>query len=394
MGLDTESNNSTQHSRHKAKISHAVVWVRIPNLPIAQYHPQILRAIGNIVGDTVQIDDASLHAQRGRYARLAVEVDLTAPLRSSVTLDRETLLVTYEGLPPVCYTCGIVGHSPTACSKKSGAAAEDASPSTTSGAGSTEQGESLEPEIASRTDGMSNNYGPWTNVQRRRPRPSVKGRPQTGTSDSRGASVKEGSRFAALNTVDAGLEPGHPSKPPTGQLEGLDQQVPVGDSSGPKDFQFKGALGRQSTQARKSTQASKGKSLVIPPLARKHKGQTSAAPTLDVTNFSPIQLQPTAQDRNLVVVLPTHSEMVCDRQLITVPDQAPGERTSPMVGVKEPGTGVGLPELPSMDPPNVSMTSSGLDDNPGLLKESSFDPAPHAMESGEPCEESGMAAPR
>ncbi|KAJ8764870.1 hypothetical protein K2173_010335 [Erythroxylum novogranatense] len=86
--------------------------------------------------------------------------------------------------------------------------AADASPSTTSGARATEQGEPLEPAVESRTDGTSNGCGPWTNVQRRRPRPSVKGRPQTGASASRGASVKEGSRFAALTTVDEGLEPG------------------------------------------------------------------------------------------------------------------------------------------------------------------------------------------
>ncbi|KAJ8760307.1 hypothetical protein K2173_011860 [Erythroxylum novogranatense] len=251
--------------------------------------------------------------------------------------------------------------------RKSGATAEDVSPSTTSGAGVTKQGEQLEPAVASRTEGTSNGYGPWTNVQRRCPRPSVKGRPQTGASDSRGASVKEGSRFAALNVVDAGLEPKRQSKPPVGQLEGLGQRVQMGDSSGPKAFQFKGALGRQSTQARKSTQASKGKSLPIPPLARKQKGQTSAAPALDVTNFPPIQLQPTAQDRNLAVVLPMHTEMVCDRQLITVPNQAPGERTSPRVGVEEPGMGDSLPELPPTDPLDVSMTSSGPDDNPGLL---------------------------
>ncbi|KAJ8766121.1 hypothetical protein K2173_021638 [Erythroxylum novogranatense] len=210
-----------------------------------------------------------------------------------------------RGLPS---RCGIVGHSPTTYAKKSGATAEAASPSTTSGAGATEQGEPLEPGVTSRIDGTSNDYGPWTNVQRRHPRPSVKGRTQTGASDSRGASVQEGSRFAALHVVEEGLALGHPSKTPA--------------------------------------------------------------------------------------VLPMHSEMVCDRQIIEVPDQAPGEQTSPMVGVEEPGTGSGLPELPPTDPPDVSMTTTGLDDNPNLLQESSLDPAPHAEERGEPCVESGTTDPR
>ncbi|KAJ8770736.1 hypothetical protein K2173_021383 [Erythroxylum novogranatense] len=264
--------------------------------------------------------------------------------------------------------------------KKSGAVVDDASPSNTIGAGATE---------------TSNGYGPWTNVQRRHPRPSVKGRPHTGDSASRGVNIKEGSKFAALTSLDAGLEPaGHPRTPPTGQLEGLGQWVQVGASSGSRAFQFKGALGRQSTQARKATQASKGKSVIFPPLARNQKGQTSVVSAFDVTNFLPIQLQPTAKDRNLAVVLPTHSEMVCDRQLIAVPDQGSGEQTPPLVGVEESGTRDGLPKLPPTGPSDISMTSSGPDDNPGLHQDSRFDPTPQAMESSEPRVESSTVALR
>ncbi|KAJ8765185.1 hypothetical protein K2173_011445 [Erythroxylum novogranatense] len=215
----------------QAKISHVVVWVRIPNLPIARYYPQILRTIGNLVGDTVRIDDASLHAQRGRYARLTVQVDLTTLLRSSMTLDGET------------------HRSPRGRLPKGDRARR-----------------AVELRVA-QTDGTNNDYGPWTNVQRRRQDPSSEG--TTRSAPRFTWAFGEGSRFAALHAVEEGLAPGYPSETPAGQLEGLGQRVQVGNSSGLKAFQFKGALGRQPTQARKSTQASKGKSLLIPPLARK-----------------------------------------------------------------------------------------------------------------------------
>ncbi|KAJ8773255.1 hypothetical protein K2173_028432 [Erythroxylum novogranatense] len=102
----------------QASISRAVVWIRIPNLPIARYHPKILSVLRDLVGTAVKIDEASLKVERGRFARLAVEVDLSVPLPSCVLLDGESLLITYEGLPPVCYTCGMIGHSPSTCPRK------------------------------------------------------------------------------------------------------------------------------------------------------------------------------------------------------------------------------------------------------------------------------------
>ncbi|KAJ8762753.1 hypothetical protein K2173_017568 [Erythroxylum novogranatense] len=96
--------------RSTRTVTHVVVQVRFPNLPISRYHPTILEALGNLVGSLVKIDDATSQAQRGRFARLAVELDLSAPLRSSVALDGETLLVEYEGLPSVCAGCGFTGH--------------------------------------------------------------------------------------------------------------------------------------------------------------------------------------------------------------------------------------------------------------------------------------------
>lgn len=53
--------------------------------------------------------------QRGKFARLAVTVDLTKPLVSKFTNDREEFKVEYENLQELCFHCGMYGHLREAC---------------------------------------------------------------------------------------------------------------------------------------------------------------------------------------------------------------------------------------------------------------------------------------
>ncbi|CAN1279584.1 hypothetical protein LINPERPRIM_LOCUS17071 [Linum perenne] len=52
-----------------------VVWARFPHVPIQFYHPQILTSLGNLIGWTVKIDANTQRGDRGKFARLAVEID-------------------------------------------------------------------------------------------------------------------------------------------------------------------------------------------------------------------------------------------------------------------------------------------------------------------------------
>ncbi|CAN1815928.1 hypothetical protein LINPERHAP1_LOCUS27610 [Linum perenne] len=64
-----------------------VVWVRFPHLPILLYHPQILAALGNLIGRTVRVDLSTQNTDRGKFARLAVKIDLNEPLAPMIELD-------------------------------------------------------------------------------------------------------------------------------------------------------------------------------------------------------------------------------------------------------------------------------------------------------------------
>jgi hypothetical protein len=61
-------------------IEKVAVWVRFSGLPIEYYDARILTFIGNRIGTTVKVDRNTLSRERGKYARLCVEVDLTKPV--------------------------------------------------------------------------------------------------------------------------------------------------------------------------------------------------------------------------------------------------------------------------------------------------------------------------
>ncbi|CAN1305099.1 hypothetical protein LINPERPRIM_LOCUS26416 [Linum perenne] len=88
-----------------------VVWVRFPHLAILFYHPQILTALGNLIGKTIRIDSPTQNADRGKFARMAVEIDIDEPLAPVVELDGAWQKVEYENIPELCFSCGKIGHA-------------------------------------------------------------------------------------------------------------------------------------------------------------------------------------------------------------------------------------------------------------------------------------------
>ncbi|CAN1126964.1 Uncharacterized protein At4g02000 [Linum perenne] len=92
-----------------------VAWVRFPHLPIHFYHSQVLTSLGNLIGRTIKIDFSTQKAERGKFARIAIEIDLGAPLPPVIVLDGALQQVEYENLPTLCFSCGRVGHDKDKC---------------------------------------------------------------------------------------------------------------------------------------------------------------------------------------------------------------------------------------------------------------------------------------
>ncbi|KAI9124795.1 hypothetical protein K1719_004122 [Acacia pycnantha] len=96
-------------------VSKVVAWVRIPRLSIRYYHKSTLRAIGALLGEVVKIDYMTESRGRGKYARIAIIIDLLKPLIPCIKVDGRSFYMEYEGLPQICFKCGKYGHLKERC---------------------------------------------------------------------------------------------------------------------------------------------------------------------------------------------------------------------------------------------------------------------------------------
>lgn len=148
-----------------AKITSLPVWVRFPWLPLEYYTKEWLRYAGDTLGKTIKVDETTLAAARGRFARVCIEIDLNKPLVANYRLRGIEGQVQYEGLQDLCFTCGKYGHKEVKCPLSI----------LESEATRVENGESKEKVPASdqgRSEDQRTGYGPWMVAQRNRRRPA------------------------------------------------------------------------------------------------------------------------------------------------------------------------------------------------------------------------------
>ncbi|XP_028077798.1 mucin-2-like [Camellia sinensis] len=99
----------------KASLSTTIVWARHHSLPIEYYDHFILRKIGNTLGKLHKMDIHTVNGDRGRFARLCIQIDLAKPLIAKITVRSSLVKVAYEGLSSVCFHCGLIGHRVGEC---------------------------------------------------------------------------------------------------------------------------------------------------------------------------------------------------------------------------------------------------------------------------------------
>ncbi|KAL4284355.1 hypothetical protein GQ457_16G011300 [Hibiscus cannabinus] len=133
-------------------------------------------------GTVVRIDYNTDVASRGRFARLAVTVNLDKPLISGIVIDGQWQPVEYEGLPSICYGCGKYGHSKEVCGQSGQKSVEDRM-------------------CGNKELNKEDLYGPWMQVSNRRRKPPV--RKDVGAETGNGGIVgrASGSRFSALSQL-------------------------------------------------------------------------------------------------------------------------------------------------------------------------------------------------
>lgn len=92
-----------------------LVWIRLPGLLVFLYKRKIIDEIGGTIGKVVRLDFNIDSRIRGRFARMAVYINLDKPLIAQVFVNGRNQKVEYEALPTICFTCGEYGHTKELC---------------------------------------------------------------------------------------------------------------------------------------------------------------------------------------------------------------------------------------------------------------------------------------
>ncbi|KAI9114721.1 hypothetical protein K1719_014419 [Acacia pycnantha] len=136
-------------------------WIRLPKLPAQYYHKSVIRSIGSVFGEVIRVDYNTDSGDRGKFARIAVCIDLTKPLISKILVDGELILVEYEGLPTICFSCGKYGHLQEACPAKLASSSGEVPLASETNI--------PKPDLQARESSL---FGSWMQVQRRRRLPA------------------------------------------------------------------------------------------------------------------------------------------------------------------------------------------------------------------------------
>ncbi|KAA3460126.1 reverse transcriptase [Gossypium australe] len=168
-----------------------LAWIRLPGLPGFLYKKKILEEIGKTIGKVVRLDLNTDSRTRGRFARMAVYINLDKPLTGQVLVNGMKQKVEYEALPTICFSCGKYGHTKELCQLAQTALSPGKAQSTV---------------ILTETEGNgeTENFGPWMVVERKSRNLRNKNIPK---SDNKGKGIA-GNRFEALTAMgnNGGLE--------------------------------------------------------------------------------------------------------------------------------------------------------------------------------------------
>ncbi|XP_030931240.1 uncharacterized protein LOC115957160 [Quercus lobata] len=157
-----------------ATLSSVAVWIRLLELPIEYYEPNALLKIGKAIGPVLRIDSHTANGERGRFARLCVQVNLDKPLVRKLYLGKLEQCVLYEGINTLCFSCGRIGHKVESCSytireqpkeKNTGRCGEETGEQKDDQAGmqSAQEAEGLK-----KKEDVQQEYGEWMVVNRRK----------------------------------------------------------------------------------------------------------------------------------------------------------------------------------------------------------------------------------
>ena len=103
-----------------------MVWIKFSGLNMMYFEESVIRTVAAAVGKPVKVDLVTKSMDRGRFARVCVEVDLSKPVIDEVWIYDHWHKVEFECLHLICSDCRCFGHVTRNCSKSNAMTAEAA----------------------------------------------------------------------------------------------------------------------------------------------------------------------------------------------------------------------------------------------------------------------------
>ncbi|XP_057419027.1 uncharacterized protein LOC130713259 [Lotus japonicus] len=71
----------------EARVTRTLAWIRIPGLNVVFYDESFLMSVAKVIGTPIRVDMHTLRGDRGRFARICVELDLTKPVIGKIGIE-------------------------------------------------------------------------------------------------------------------------------------------------------------------------------------------------------------------------------------------------------------------------------------------------------------------
>ena len=186
------------------KIDTTMVWIRIPCLNVGYYDEDVLLSIASMVGHPVKIDQTTMNAARGKFARVCVEITLSDPVVGRICLDNRWYRIEYEGLHIICASYRCYGHFLRDCVPNSSSvgslASDKVNENITNGTAvdGVATSATMKEQYESITDMALTPHGEWLTVTRKK---RSKSSPDL-VPKNKGSKKPRGSRFRELEVED------------------------------------------------------------------------------------------------------------------------------------------------------------------------------------------------
>ena len=106
------------------EFSNILIWARVYKLPLGHMSQYNREAIGDQIGECMELDGVEEGMAMGQCLHVKVPLDISKPLMRGVIVvvndegRTKWCPIEYEFLPDFCFICGVIGHLDKECSTR------------------------------------------------------------------------------------------------------------------------------------------------------------------------------------------------------------------------------------------------------------------------------------